>query len=349
MKKMNAVRFYAPEDIRYEQVEIPSVGDGEILVKVMAALTCGTDIKTYKRGHPVLIKETPSGFGHEFSGVVEEVGTGVAKFKKGDRVVAANSAPCMKCFFCQREEYNLCENLEFLNGAYAQYIKVPAQIVEVNTYKIPNELSFEEAAFVEPLANVVHGIERTHIQEGQTVGVVGIGPIGLMLAALAKLKGAKVIAAGRNPMKKALAKEFANADEVIDLIENPNPEELFKSFTEQKKGLDVAIEAVGLPEIWERMFSLVRRGGMVHLFGGCKAGTKVSLDTHRLHYDEVGVISVFHHTPKYVKHALELISSGQINVKKLITHTMKLEELEEAITLHNHGKALKILIVPNVK
>lgn len=349
MKKMNAVRFYAPEDIRYEQVEIPSVGDGEILVKVMAALTCGTDIKTYKRGHPVLIKETPSGFGHEFSGVVEEVGTGVAKFKKGDRVVAANSAPCMKCFFCQREEYNLCENLEFLNGAYAQYIKVPTQIVEVNTYKIPNELSFEEAAFVEPLANVVHGIERTHIQEGQTVGVVGIGPIGLMLAALAKLKGAKVIAAGRNPMKKALAKEFANADEVIDLIENPNPEELFKSFTEQKKGLDVAIEAVGLPEIWERMFSLVRRGGMVHLFGGCKAGTKVSLDTHRLHYDEVGVISVFHHTPKYVKHALELISSGQINVKKLITHTMKLEELEEAITLHNHGKALKILIVPNVK
>lgn len=348
-KKMDAVLFYAPQDIKYEQVDIPAIADDEILVKVMAALTCGTDIKTYKRGHPVLIKKTPSGFGHEFSGIVEKVGKNVSKFKVGDRVVAANSAPCMKCFYCEREEYNLCENLEFLNGAYAQYIKVPAQIVEINTYKIPDNLSFEEAAFVEPLANVVHGIERTGIKEGQTVGVVGIGPIGLMLARLAKLKGAKVIAAGRNPLKVKLAKDFAGADEVIDLVQNPNPEELFKSYSSGNKGLDVAIEAVGLPEIWERMFSLVRRGGMVHLFGGCKAGTKVNIDTHRLHYDEIGVISVFHHTPKYVKKSLELISSGAVDVKKLITHSMKLEDLEDAINLHNHGKALKILISPNIK
>ena len=154
----------------------------------------------------MIIQEIPSTFGHEFAGVVEKVGKGVTDFVPGDRVVTANSAPCMDCFYCKRGQYNLCENLQFLNGAYAEYITVPKQIVNVNTYKIPDSLSFEEAAFVEPLANVVHGIERTNIQSGETVGVIGLGPIGLMLVKLAKLKGAKVIAAGRNPMKLELSK-----------------------------------------------------------------------------------------------------------------------------------------------
>ena len=344
--KMKAIRYYGPLDIRYEDVDIKEPEEGEVLVKIQAALTCGTDIKTFRRGHPVLIKKTPSGFGHEFSGIIEKTGKNVIGFQPGDRVVAANSAPCGKCFFCQKKQYNLCENLDLLNGAYAEYITVPKRIVEKNLLKIPTGLSFEKAAFAEPLANVVHGVEVTEIQPGDTVGVVGIGPIGLMFAKLAKLKGAKVIAAGRNPLKLQMAKEFANCDEVIDLKKYTHPEKIFRSFTSEGRGLDVAVECVGLPEIWEKMFEIVRKGGKVHLFGGCKSGTKVNIDTKRIHYDEVKIISAFHHTPQYFRKALELIANGHVDVTKLITKKMSLSEAKEAIMTHERGEAIKVLLTP---
>ncbi|MDO5437478.1 MAG: zinc-binding dehydrogenase [bacterium] len=344
--KMKAVRYYAPKDIRYEEINVKEPGEGEILVKVEAALTCGTDVKTFKRGHPVLIKKTPSGFGHEFAGTVFKLGEGVEGFEVGDRVVAANSAPCGECFFCKKGEENLCENLELLNGAYAQYITIPKIITEKNTVKIPNDLPFKLAAFAEPLANVCHGISRTPINKGDTVGVIGIGPIGLMFCRLAKLKGARVIAMGRNPLKLKLAKEFAGADEVIDLKKYDDPTEIILSMTEEKRGLDVAVECVGLPEMWEKMFKLVRRGGCVHLFGGCASGTSVNIDTRRLHYDEVNIVSVFHHTPKFFREALELISTGKVDVEKLITKTMPLKYAKKAIEMHASGEAIKVLLEP---
>lgn len=344
--KMNAVRFYAPENIKYEQTDIKDPKNGEVRVKIEAALTCGTDLKTYRRGHPVLIKKTPSGFGHEFAGVVESVGKNVTGFKVGDRVVAANSAPCGECYFCKRGLYNLCENLEFLNGAYAEYINVPERIVKKNMIKIADNLSFEKAAFCEPLANVVHGIANMDIQKGKTVAVVGIGTIGLMFVRLAKLKGAKVIAAGRNPLKIKLAKEFGGADEVIDLTKYKNPDKILLSLTEEGKGFDAAIECVGLPEIWERMFKIVRKGGMINLFGGCKSGTTINIDTRRLHYDELKVIGVFHHTPQYFREAYELIASGQIDVEKLITHVMPLSQTEQALQMVAESKAIKVLLKP---
>ncbi len=344
--KMKAIQFYSPLNIKYEEVDIREPKDDEVQVKIMAALTCGTDVKTYRRGHPVLIKKIPSGFGHEFSGIVTKVGKNVVGFKEGDRVVAANSAPCGECFFCKRGEHNLCEKLEFLNGAYAEYINIPSAIVKRNLLHISDGLSFEKAAFAEPLANVVHGVERTGIKAGQTVGVVGLGPIGLMFVKLAKLKGARVIAAGRNPLKLKMAKEFGGADEVIDLTKYQNPEKIFIEFSEGKKGLDVAVECVGLPEIWERMFTFVRRGGIVHLFGGCKSGTSVSIDTRRLHYDEIKVLSIFHHTPLYFREALRLIEDGSVPVEKLITETLPLEMAEEALIKHMNGRALKVLIKP---
>lgn len=344
--KMKAIMFYAPKDIRFEEVNVPEPNEGEVLVKVEAALTCGTDVKTYRRGHPVLIKKTPSGFGHEFSGTIAKLGENVEGFNIGDRVVAANSAPCGECFFCRKGEENLCENLELLNGAYAQYILIPKNIVQKNLIKIPDNLPFKLAAFTEPLSNVVHGISRTPINKGDTVGVIGIGPIGLMFCALAKLKGAKVIAMGRNPLKLKLAKEFAHADEVIDLKKYDDPTEIILSMTEEKRGLDVAIECVGLPEIWESMFKLVRRGGCVHLFGGCASGTSVNIDTKRLHYDEVNIISVFHHTPKYFREALNLIATKQVDVEKLITKTMPLKYTKRALEMQQNGEAIKVLIEP---
>lgn len=342
---MKAVLYYGPQNIKCEETRIKPLQKGEILVKVKAALTCGTDVKTYRRGHPVLIKQVPSGFGHEFAGIVEKVADDVTNFKVGDRVVAANSAPCGECFYCKKGEYNLCENLDLLNGAYAEYIIIPARIVRKNTLIIPDDLPFEKAAFCEPLANVVHGVARTEIKPGQSVGIIGIGPIGLMFARLAKLQGARVIAAGRNPMKLDLADKFAHADEIVDLTRYPNPEKIFKSFSDEGRGLDVVVECVGLPEIWERAFSCVRPGGTVHFFGGCKSGSTVTFDTTKMHYGDIKLMSVFHHTPKYFREALDLIYSG-LDVEKLITDTLPLDKVEYAMQQHIEGKAIKFLIKP---
>lgn len=344
--KMKSIQYWGPGDIRFEEISIKPLEEGEVLVKVESALTCGTDVKAFKRGHPVLIKQIPSGFGHEFAGIVSQIGKNVKGFEIGDRVVAANSAPCGECFFCKKEEFNLCENLDLLNGAYAEYIIIPARIVQKNMLKLPDSLSFDKAAFCEPLANVVHGVERTEIKPGQTVGIIGIGPIGLMFAKLAKLKGAKVIAAGRNPLKLKLAKDFSGADEIVDLNKYPNPEKIFMEFTEEKKGLDIAVECVGLPSIWERIFSLVRPGGTVHFFGGCKSGSTVNFDTTKMHYGDIKMISVFHHTPKYFRQSLDLIASGQVPVEKLITDTISLKEVQSALEKHIEGDAIKFLVKP---
>ena len=346
METMKAIQYYAPKDIRFEEVSVKPPEAGEVVVKIMSALTCGTDVKTFRRGHPVLIKEVPSGFGHEFAGIISKLGRGVEGFKVGDRVVAANSAPCGDCFFCRKGEYNLCENLNLLNGAYAQYITVPARIVKKNMLILPEDLSFDKAAFCEPLANVVHGAERTGIKAGDTVGIIGIGPIGLMFARIAKLMGARVIVAGRNPMKLKAAEDFAHADEIIDLKKYPNPVKIFKDFSEEGKGLDVAIECVGLPEIWEQIFDCVRPGGTVHFFGGCKSGSKVTFDTTKMHYGDIKMMSVFHHTPKYFRKALEYIASGDVEVEKLITAVLLLEKVEYAMTEHIQGRAIKFLIKP---
>jgi len=343
---MKAIMYHGPEDIRYEEVSTPIPQKGELLVKVMSALTCGTDVKTYRRGHPVLIKNIPSGFGHEFSGIVEQTGSGVEKFKIGDRIVAANSAPCGNCFYCKKEQFNLCENLDLLNGAYAQYIIIPKRIVEKNTLIIPDNVSFDKAAFVEPLANVVHGIERTGIKTGDTVGILGLGPIGLMFARLAKLKGAKVFAAARNPIKLKKALDFAQVDGVIDLKNCGNIKEAFKEISNSPYGLDVMIECIGLPQMWETAFDTVRKGGTVHFFGGCKGGEKVSFDTSKMHYGDIKIMSVFHYMPKHFRKSLSLISSGNIDVEQLITDTIGLEDVEFAIKQHISGDAVKFLIKP---
>ena len=345
---MKAILYYGPKDIRYEETEIRPPKEGEVVVKIMAALTCGTDVKTYRRGHPVLIKEIPSGFGHEFSGIIETIGKNVEGFKVGDRVVVANSAPCGECFYCKKGEYNLCENLNLLNGAYAQYITVPSRIVKKNMLILPPDLSFTKAAFCEPLANVVHGAFRTGIKEGDSVGIIGIGPIGLMFARIAKIMGAKTIVAGRNPIKLKVAEDFAHADEIVDLKKYKNPTKIFKEFSNNGKGLDVAIECVGLPEIWEQIFECVRLGGTVHFFGGCKSGSTVTFDTTKMHYGDIKMMSVFHHTPQYFRKALEYIKSGEIEVEKLITDTLPLNKVEYAMEQHIAGNAIKYLITPNL-
>jgi len=342
---MQAVLFYAPGDIRFDEIPRPRPGPGEILVEIRAALTCGTDLKTYKRGHPVIIKQVPAVFGHEFSGLIAGLGAGVEGWSLGQRVVAANSAPCGHCFYCRRDRHSLCENLAFLNGAYAQYISVPAPIVEKNLLSLPDSVTFRQAALVEPLACTVHGIERSGIGLGDWVCVIGHGPIGLMLTRLAQLKGARVIVVGRNPFKLEMARRFG-AEALVDIAAVADPVQAVRDLTPRGRGVDVAIEAVGLPETWEQAIAVTRPGGLVNLFGGCKSGTAIRVDTRRLHYDELDIIGVFHHTPRYVRAALDLISSGQIDADALLTHEMPLERLEQALQLVERGEALKVAITP---
>jgi L-iditol 2-dehydrogenase len=348
LKKMRAALFYGTRDVRVEEIAVPYPGPGEVLVKVKTALTCGTDLKTFVRGSHPIIKETPSLFGHEFAGVVEAVGEGVAGFEPGMRVVAANSAPCGSCFFCLKGRLNLCENLEFLNGAYAEYIRIPKAIVKRNLHVIPEGVSNDVAALSEPLACVLHGIERTRIEVGDTVAVIGAGPIGLMFVALARRLGARTIVIGRNVEKLARARHLG-ADHVISITDTPDVEGAIRDLTDQGRGVDVVIEAVGLPEIWERAMSIVRKGGTVNLFGGCERGTYVKVDTYKLHYHEMSILSVFHHTPRHMKTALSLIAERAIPVEKLFTHEFDLGEIHAAFAAMEDREALKIVVRPGEK
>jgi L-iditol 2-dehydrogenase len=344
--KMRAALFYGPKDIRIEYAEVPRAEAGEVIVDVEVALTCGTDLKTYQRGHPVLLKRFPSPFGHEFAGVVAEVGAGVEKFQPGMRVVAANSAPCHQCFYCGVGETNLCENLDLLNGAYAERIRIPPAIVQQNLLTIPDHLSFREAAFCEPLACVLHGLDIAHLKPGDHVAILGAGSIGLLLVQVCKLAGAQVILVTRSAGKKALAKKLG-ADVVIDLEALRAREGAIREWTSHGHGVELAIEAVGRPELWELAVALTRKGGSAILFGGCEAGTTISLDTKAFHYGERKVIGVFHHTPSAIRRALDLIASRRLQLDPLLTDDLPLSDLNVAFArMASHG-ALKMAIYPS--
>ena len=346
--KMLAARFYAPLDVRIEELEVPHPGTGEVLVKVGAATTCGTDLKAYRRGHPVLMQVVPSLFGHEVAGTVAEVGAQVARFEPGTRVVVANSAPCNRCFFCQRGRQSLCEDLLLLNGAYAEYLLVPARIVEQNVWELPPDLPFTSAALTEPLACALHGIEASDIHPGESVVIIGGGPLGLLLLAVAKLKGARVILCGRGDERLALARALG-ADDLIDarqMADTAAEVAAVRALTDGERGADVVIEAVGEPALWEAAAQMVRRGGLVNFFGGCAAGTSISLATQPLHYGEITLKGVFHHTPSYFSTALQLIVQQRIPVELLLSGSFPLRLLNEAFKRLVEHKGIKYAILP---
>ena len=337
--KMKAQLFYGPEDVRYENINIPEIGDDEALVKIKSALTCGSDLKTYRRGHPTMIKEA-SVFGHEWAGDIVEIGSDVDNFKVGDRIVAVNSVPCYECYYCKLERYSLCENLIYNNGAYAEYIKIPGKILKKNTYIIPDKIDYREAALLEPLACVAHGIEESNIKTDDMVVINGAGPIGLMFIALARLKGALVISVDLSDERLEYAKDFG-ADYTINASKESDQVAAVKELTEDKKGVDVAVDATGIPEVWEMTILMGRKGATINLFGGCVSGTSVNIDTQLLHYSELTIKGVYHHTPYYVKKAFDLITSRQIDTVKFITADMPLEKLVSALELMGQQKGIK--------
>lgn len=342
---MKAVVFYRPGDIRFEEVDTPTPGPGEVLVRIGSALTCGTDLKTYRRGHPVMIKKTPALFGHEWAGTVEGVGEGVRHIRVEDRVVAANSAPCHRCFPCQIGRVNLCEDLELLNGAYAEYIRVPARIVEQNLLTIPDHLTFAQAALVEPLACALYGIERSGVQLGQTLCIFGAGPMGLLLTQLAKGQGGRVLVVGKGEFRLRKAAE-AGADEILDAARTENVVAEVRRLSPEGRGADVTIEATGRPEVWEQAVEVTRKAGTVVLFGGCEPGTTFQVDTRRMHYEELTLVGVFHHTPRHIREALALLAQGMVDTNLLLTHRMALGALPEAFDLLARGEAIKVVLKP---
>jgi len=340
---VKAAVYLGPGQLSYREVDLPAIGRGELLVRVRAALTCGTDVKTYRRGHHLM--KPPMLFGHEFSGDVCEVGDGVTGFAEGTRVVAANSAPCNRCFFCSRGKQNLCDNILFNWGAFAEYIKVPARIVEQNLYEVPPDLSCEEAALVEPLACVVLGNEAAQISTGDSVVIAGGGgPIGLMHLQLAVHRGAEqVVVVDLKENRLQLARELG-ATRVVN-PEADDPLAAVRDLT-HGRGADVVIETAGVPEVWQMALQLVRKGGNVVMFGGCPAGTQIPLDTGHLHYGELTIKGVFHHTPQMVRKALDFLCLGVVKAEPLLTGQLPLKDLERALQMVAAGQAIKIAIIP---
>jgi L-iditol 2-dehydrogenase len=340
--------FYGPGDLRIEDVPEGEPGPGEVAVEVKAAATCGTDLKSYKRGHPKLFPTLPSRFGHEFAGIVTAVGDGVTKFTPGMRVVAANTAPCGRCWACTLGRESLCENLEFLNGAFAEQVLIPASIVARNTYEIPDDLPFEAAAPLEPLATVVHGMAESGIEMGDTVVVHGAGPIGQMFVRLATLRGASVISVDQTPWRLEQA-ALAGAVETINLADMTDHDDRIKRIkaaTPGGRGADVSIEAVGLPQVWEQAVQALRPGGTAVLFGGPPKGAMFGVDASAMHYEEFTLKGVFHHTPKYVQTAVHLLATKKLDGQSLVTEVRPLNQLVPSLEDMAAGRGSKYILQP---
>jgi len=325
-----------PGVIELRETEVPKPSQGELLVKIKAALTCGTDLKAFRRGHPVI--PMPGLFGHEFSGIVTEVGRGITRFKKGDAIMAVHSAPCLACRYCRKELYNLCKNIMHTKilGAFAEYILLPPHIVRQNVFHKPQNLSFEEAAFLEPLSCVVHGMESLHVKKNNHALIIGSGPVGLLHHLLLKEKGVQVTVMDKHDSKLKLATKLGADSVLLSKIQNLTHD----------LGFDYVFECTGMPEVWEASVNYVRRGGTVVLFGGCKSGTTVTYDTERLHYDEITLKGVFHYTPADVKKAYKLLCNKNLNVSQLISGRFPLKQTQKAFVNLSKGIGIKYAIIP---
>jgi L-iditol 2-dehydrogenase len=343
---MQAAVLHGREDVRIENVPVPRAEAGEIIVRVGAALTCGTDLKVFRRGYHARMIVPPALFGHEMAGTVVEAGEGVEEFVPGGRVVALNSAPCGQCYFCERGQENLCDDLLFNNGAYAEFIRIPERIVAKNTLAVPDHVPLEHAALTEPLACAVHGFMDCGPRPGDTVAVIGGGPLGLMILHVAALAGYEVIALVRHDGQVEAAKQLGAAHVVQSTSIRKAIAET-RALTPKNRGVDIAIEAVGVPEAWQEAVELVRKGGTVNFFGGCAANTHVTLDTNRIHYSDITLRATFHHTPAICRKALDLISGGRFQAGAFITGHAHLYELNRVFEkLMNRSSEIKTAIVP---
>jgi len=338
---MRVAYLTSPGTITIEERPIPEPSRGEVLVRVKSALTCGTDLKAYIRGHNLI--PTPGPFGHEFSGIVAKKGTGVRKLREGDDIMAVHSAPCLTCFYCKRGSYNLCDNIMKTKvlGAFSEYILLSEHIVKQNTFSKPENLSFDEAAILEPLSCVVHPYSLNRMKGIETALIVGVGPIGLLHMFLLKNNGVNVTVSDLSDKRLKTALRLGADDAVV-------PDSISSSIekTASGAGFDLVVECTGRPEVWERTIDLVRKGGTVILFGGCKSGTRVTFDTEKLHYNEITLLGSFHFTPTDVRTAYKLLTESELDVSPLITGNAKLNDIQSVFEKLREGTGIKYAINP---
>ena len=342
---MRAAVLHAPGDLRVDDVRDPEPRRGSIVARVLLALTCGTDVKLYKRGHP--LAKLPNIIGHEFVGVVEEVGEGVPEDLRGRRFVTMNTSPCGGCFYCSVGRENLCERLGELiigftiSGAYAERIEIPERIWRRYFYQIQENLDPVEAAFLEPLSTVVHGQRVLGKVEGEWVAVIGSGPIGLLHLQLLKLEGLRVAVIDRHWENLSVA-ERLGADITINSRET-RVEDMVRNIN-GGRGFDAVVEAAGKLEAWELALKLVRKGGKILFFGGLPRGTGITIDSYRIHYEEVEILGAFHTTPRDVEKTYKIIESRKLRLKELVSGSKPLEKVQEALESMASGQGLKYII-----
>jgi len=338
---MRGVIYHGPRDIRLEDVPMPVPGAGQVVVKLGAALTCGTDFKAYRQGHPVLLGAYPSPFGHELAGTVSAVGKGVKTAKEGDRVVVANSAPMDDCFWCTNGQNHLCPALKLHNGAYAEYDLVPEHIVKHNLHPLKSSVPFSVGAMAEPFSTTIHAAEIMGVRAGDTAVIIGAGPMAIMLIHALRARGARVAVLGRSRENLAATRE-AGADRSFSSLDGPVADALQNWAGE--RGPDHVFEAVGKSETHLLALEIVRPGGKICLFGGCAPGTTVPLDVHRIHYKQIAIHGVFHHTPPHFKEAVRLLSEGKVKTDLLIQGCVKLDDLP-AFFFANADKSIPKCVV----
>ncbi len=348
---MLAAVLHGQEDLRLETVTDPTPEPGEVVLQIDVATTCGTDLKVWRRGGHAKMLRPPTLFGHEAAGRIVALGTGVSDWKIGDRVIANNSAPCMKCWFCQRQEYSLCQDLTFNNGTFAQYQRIPAPIVQHNLLPIPEGMPEALASLTEPLACVLHGASRSGLPPRSEwvsppqIAVIGDGAIGLMFVGVLAHQGAEVLLFGGSEHRLQLGKTLGAA-QVFNHHQVSSLPEKVRELTEGR-GADIVIEATGVPSVWEDAIASARPGATVNLFGGCPKETKISVDTGLLHYSELTLKGVFHNTPHFVRQSLALLESQVLPFDQLITDQQPLKNLEQAFFDMRDRKTIKAAISPH--
>jgi L-iditol 2-dehydrogenase len=341
---MRAHVLVRPGCLEFRELPQPVPDPDGIVVRVRAALTCGTDLKSFLRGHPKF--PVPMLLGHEFAGDIAAVGSEVRGLREGDPIMMAPTAPCGTCFFCVREQENLCPQVleTMVHGAYAEYVNVPGHVVQTNLYAKPPDVSYEHAALLEPLSCVVHAVEPLQLRADDTVVLIGAGAFALLhLLLLRERRVGQIVVITRGTQRAALAQRLG-----ADLVITGGVEHARDAVRDVTggRGADVVIECTGQLAVWDLAPALVRCGGQAVLFGGCPRGSVMRVDTGRLHYDQVSILSPFHFTPRNVRSAYDLLARGALDIGALISGSYKLEDLMEAFARLQQGDGAKFAIIP---
>lgn len=340
-KTMRAAYLVKPRTIEIRDVADPAPGRGELSVRVERALTCGTDLKAYQRGHPFIAMPGP--FGHQYVGTVHAAGEGVQGFEAGMAVWGVHSAPCGECPYCARARYSLCPRLpeDMAFGAFAQYLRLPARVVAHNVLARPAGMPAEHAAFLEPVACVVHALERIDWRGVDRVLVLGLGSMGLLFCqVLPQFTQASIVGMGRNRERLAIAGSYG-LESVLDAAHESLARQL-----DEDTGFDCVIECTGREQGWQSAFDAVLPGGQVLFFGGLPQGTLFAVDTYKVHYRELRLLGAFHFGPPDVRRAAELLQHGDLRVGDLLSGEMRLEDLDAALRQMEAGAGIKYAIDP---